>query len=461
MLFSLVDVETKRWFICSCCVVLNGILGLLVVLNGYTIEDLAEDVNGKSTDISFLFITAFIGSVVALSTRLYFSEDNQSWNVLYLVQFFLLFMIACLPYCTERWELYTLYFFSGASFGTIDISCVDLFRVLQKGNAPNWINYYMGSFYVCGVFLATVQLSSLSWREEYMLVCVFIALSFIMLIQVANPYTDPDFAEDVQTARSEQMTASTSETDVVSLVSPTSAPVVKHYWVDIICAIALAFGMGAKASIDSYLMTFINDSGVDVNGTNTFLIYFGCIAVGFFLWVPFQDQVNGDTVLYWTFGIYAILLIPHTLLCFTATNAISLQVNLYFLALLTAPSVNVCFNLCFCYTLPSTTSSFLLMLGMSSGIYLLPFLTAAVWDSKYGNVGPYALFYMSFCYMACALLFLPFVPYCSYLPSVSTITSRPSQSQYMELRTDDEDLRDVSGKVSDVLRRHLPKSVDI
>lgn len=407
--------EDAKWYICFCCVISNGIFGLAMVLCGYTIEDMATDVGTTSNGIESIFLTRFLGNCTGLLVRTVFATQLQSMYALDVSQVIMLISMACMPYTTTKWGLYLLFYIYGFCYGIFQISSVNLIRALQGPRAAVWMAYYLCAFCTCGVILAIIQLSGISFREEFILVDVIIATTIVLLTFAVDPYQDPELAVDMKTEQKQED--------------------IPHYYVDICCACMLALNIGVQETLVFYVESFIDDEGVDCNRTVAYLIYVVSLAVGYFTWIGVQHIVTNDNIIVCSYIAFAIQLVPLSIICVNPTNAVSLQLNLAAFGFISPPAVNLAFDLCYRYTYRSTLSSSFMLLGLSSGASLLPYITLLVWD---GGIGTYAIFYMSELYAIVALCILPTVPFLTYIPELNPLNQQRNRQQYMPVQSHDD-----------------------
>eukprot|EP00603_Paraphysomonas_imperforata_P013902 CAMPEP_0114482834 /NCGR_PEP_ID=MMETSP0104-20121206/18511_1 /TAXON_ID=37642 ORGANISM="Paraphysomonas imperforata, Strain PA2" /NCGR_SAMPLE_ID=MMETSP0104 /ASSEMBLY_ACC=CAM_ASM_000202 /LENGTH=202 /DNA_ID=CAMNT_0001658681 /DNA_START=57 /DNA_END=664 /DNA_ORIENTATION=+ len=140
---SLIDEEKRRhfefWFInlglLSCYIV----CGLIIAALGASIQDVAQNVNRKSTDIASIFVARGIGSIAGSFVSAPIFTDFNAIKSLIISYAVTVSVLLWIPLISSLAQLHVAYFFIGALTSIISSGSILLLRKIHKDRAGPWL----------------------------------------------------------------------------------------------------------------------------------------------------------------------------------------------------------------------------------------------------------------------------------------------------------------------------------
>ncbi len=403
------ETQSKIWIVCAVAVALNGVFGMINLLFGYTIEDIADNLGLETSQVGSILVARFVGILLGMTARIqmeWLLKGTKTFMILQVVQAVAL-VIA--PYCTASiWQFYAIFFFLGLSYGVFQVSSATYIRTLQDtAFVGHWMTYYLLTFCTAGVGLAFIQLTSITFAQEYMLVAGIVMVMFFVLLFTPNPATDLDLIKNVKTSL--------------------SAHDVPHYWVDIVCASMLALNIGAKETVIYFIDSYVDDcADVTISAADVYLILVSSLAIGYWVFAYCQRYITQEQLMLWTFVSFIIQVLPLFVITTFPSHTVLFVTSVCIYGFISPPSISLCFTVCYQYTYRSILSTTIMLVGLTVGALILPYLVTLIWESNNTDV---TLFYMAELYTFIAIILLPLAPFFTYIEekSFSFNFSRPSK----------------------------------
>lgn len=232
----------------------------------------------------------------------------------------------------------------------------------------------------------------------------FLLIAVLVLGGVGWLLTLPPLREDVHTSSDDSLP--------LPLHEPKHVP--PHYWAECVVAAMIFFAIGGGDSLTFYLETYV-DSIPELQSCNKALLllfFFVFATIGDVLGIFCQMGLTDRMLSFQAAVLFLTAASSMLLVIFYPTSPVSLWMAVCVFGLCNAPSISYCFNLANRLSEPSATSTSIIMLGLSLGVSLVPYLTSLVWHQF--NL-PLVLMFVGCSSAAFPVLLLCIAPSCSYL----------------------------------------------
>lgn len=188
-----------------------------------------------------------------------------------------------------------------------------------------------------------------------------------------------------------------------------------HYWADCAVAAMIFFAIGGGDAIAFYLETYVDASpalAASCNKELLLLFFFAFATVGDVLGIVGQAGLTDRALSLHTGGLFLVGAGGLLLVVLRPASPAALWLGVCVFGLTNAPSISYSFNLANRLSRPSATSTAVIMLGLSLGVSLVPYLTSLIWRRL---DWPLALMCVGCCCATLPVLLLVVAPSCSYL----------------------------------------------
>jgi hypothetical protein len=204
-----------------------------------------------------------------------------------------------------------------------------------------------------------------------------------------------------------------------------------HYRAECVVAAMIFFAIGGGDSLTFYLETYVaaaassssSSSAGGVGGCNKELLllcFFASATLGDVLGLLAQVRLSDSGLARQAAGIFVTGAAGMLLVILRPASPAALWLGVCVFGLCNAPSISYCFNLAHRLSHPSATSTSLVMLGLSLGVSLMPYLTSLVWRAL---DLPLALMYVGCASALVPVLLLLVAPSFSYLKAERGFTT--------------------------------------
>lgn len=409
------NAEQKIYAVSSTVIILNGLYGTVNVLIGFSLEDIADNVGTTSTDLGVVFVTRFAGIIVGMSTVISFEPIFSGIPTIMFMQVLQALCLFAIPFCTNVVEVHIICFLFGLAYGMYQVSGASYLRTLHQGAAKGiWMTYYLLTYCSFAVVLAFIQLSGIDFVDEYMSVGGMYMFSWFLLFMIPDPTSDEQLlAVAADNAYTEGLVR-----DVEMYVLCGNIKFPHHLWVEFTCASMLAMNMGAKEAVIYYIETYIDDTGIDVDKTWTYLCLVGSLGIGYWTFALVQKYITAEIFMLATIFTFIAQVIPLVILTQFPDNANVFMAMIGIYGFISPPSISLCFDLCFRLTYQSTSSTFIMLLGLVVGAQLVPYIVSLIWNV---TDNPMSLFYCAELFALGASVLVPVAGSLSYIPKTNLL----------------------------------------
>jgi len=343
------------------------VCGLVTVALGAALEDLAGDVGYEATAIGSIYVARGVGSVLGSFLSFYVFEYSNAVRALVANEVLAALVTAAMPFITRLWTLHAAYFMIGCVTSVLQAGSMLLLRKIHKEKAGPWLGAFGASFVSAGIAVPALQLLFPSLTPQFLLIAVLVLCGACWLL------TLPPLREDIH--------SSVEDSQPLPIHQPPEQLIAPHYWAECVVAAMIFLAIGGGDSLTFYLETYV-DTTPALEGCNKALLllfFFVFATVGDVLGILGQMDVSdrvlslqaGGLFLTGAAGMLLVIIHPH--------SQIALWIGVCVFGLCNAPSISYCFNLANRLSVPSATSTSIIMLGLSLGVSLLPFFTSVAW----------------------------------------------------------------------------------
>ena len=178
--------ESKRlhfefWFInlglLSCYVV----CGLIIAALGASIQDVAKNVDRKSTDIASIFVARGIGSIFgSFISAPIFTEFNAVKSLI-LTYVATVVVLLWIPFIDSLTQLHIAYFLIGTVTSIISSGSILLLRKIHMDKAGPWLGALGAALVSAGMIVPCVQMLVNTMMAQFCLYCIIIIVAAIWL----------------------------------------------------------------------------------------------------------------------------------------------------------------------------------------------------------------------------------------------------------------------------------------
>jgi predicted MFS family arabinose efflux permease len=187
-----------------------------------------------------------------------------------------------------------------------------------------------------------------------------------------------------------------------------------HFWAELVISIMLFLMLGGGDTVSFYMETYVGETAaIDPDDrADLLLVFFSFALVGNVIGVVGQMGITDRGLSLQACVIFSIGALASLMIVIFPHNPNVLWCAVAIFGLTNAPAISYCFNLANKLSYASPTSASIVIMGMSLGISIVPYLTSIVWE-HYDM--PVVLMVVAFLSMALPLPLLFVAPYCSYL----------------------------------------------
>ena len=369
-----------KWRVSLSYMMAMGCCGIVLVAIGSTFEDLANQVNRKTTELGSLFIIRGCGSIigtVSCSKLFVWIHGNYVLSCSLGIIMMTLMMI---PFSTASLQLHVLFFLLGLGCSITDTGCQLMTRKLHGKNAGPWLGSNSTVFGLSAAFVPFLELASDELIVRYVIFAAIVMISFSCMLLVARgneAENDDEQSTLVPVAQYSDKTALGTTDKSMALVDIS----IPHYHTEILIAIMLFCFVGGGVSCTAYLESYVDQtSAIDKKfKEKLFLALWLSITIGRFLGVYLQRFLSDDGIIFSTsilslggfFGMFLIFLFP--------TSSLALWTGTILYGLFHGPTVGYCQDLNNRLTLLNENSMAIVMFGLVCGASFIPFFTAYIW----------------------------------------------------------------------------------
>jgi hypothetical protein len=273
-------------------------------------------------------------------------------------------VVILMPYNTSVSVLNVYFFIIGFCYGVFQISSRQYICKLQTKNASVWMSYYLLCWCSAGVATAIVEICDVSVDNEYIIAAAITFASVVILLITPSPESDEQLVEFMRE----------------NAVQHAATDHIPHYYVDLLCAsmLEVAFNMGAKESIIYYVETYITETSITDRSTLVYLLLVVNLAIGYVIFIQTQRNITDDTIMIYAYIAFIIQLIPLLTICIKPGSEFTFIYSIAVYGLISAPSISLCFELCYRYTYRSSASTMIMFVGLDVGAMVIPYITTAV-----------------------------------------------------------------------------------
>lgn len=374
-----------------------GVCGTVLVAFGSTLKQLAENVGEKTTNIGTVFIARGAGAVFGAfaSSKLYMWFRGN--RVLTCSLLLLSIILAALPFNTSVILLHFYFFFLGIGTAVTDTGCQIMTRKLHGKAAGPWLGANTVSFGIAGALVPLIETLTDKLSVQYLIVAGLVFIITLLICFGPDPEHDGKLAPPPKKENDNK--------------------IILHYNVEICIAIMVFWVIGGGVTLNAYLDTYVDETGVlnPSKESSLILVLWINIALGRLFGVADQRLVTTKSLInHLSFFLIGGLLSMLLVLLFPKSGD-CLWIAVAFYGLLSGPCLGYCYDLNNRITLSTEKSMSIVMFGLNLGASLVPYLTTVVWN----RFGPKTLIVVVFISMLIPLPLLLIAPYLSYDPNIN------------------------------------------
>ena len=344
------------YMLCMC------ICGMVLVVLGSTLEDLAELCGTTSTEVGTVFIARGIGAIFGaiVSSKLY--ECFPGNQVLIGALLSVAVVLVYLPTNTSIVNLHVCFGLLGLGTAITDTGSQIMTTKVHGEVAGPWLGANTVAFGISGAFVPLIIIMTSVLKFEY-IIFVCIVLSVATLIAIVDRPAEEFTKEMAIKYKSMGRDAS--------------------YLIEIVIAVMVFCFIGGKVSATAYLSTYIYETDVvpvSQDSISLFILWLA-IAVGRLAGVYDQLFIDNTTlrshlIMYCIGGGLALVMIY----VFPTSN-VTFYLGIGFYGLFNGPCVGYCYDLNNRISQHTEMSVSIVMLGLNFGASLVPYVTTVIWTS--------------------------------------------------------------------------------